>query len=95
MIERKVFLSTWKEIPSSHEIQSSVSNVSLTTDQVEAKLNANNIFTIARRSIDTQDLIYMSAKLVNNIWLLAEVKVVSSTATCHVSVMFLFNAHQQ
>lgn len=69
---------------------STVSGVSLTTDQAESKLNANNIFTIARRAVDAagvnQDLMYMSAKLVNNIWLLAEFKIVAGAPSIHVSL---------
>lgn len=74
-LDRKVFLSTWKDIPSTNEYQSMVQGVSLTADQAEAKLNANNIFTIARRVVDDQELMYMSAKFVNGIWLLAEIKI--------------------
>lgn len=56
---------------------------------MEAKLNTNNIFTIARRSVDaggvSQDLMYMSSKLINNIWLLAEFKIVSGSSSIAVS----------
>lgn len=84
-LDRKVFLATWKEIPAANEFTSTVSNVTLSTDQAEAKLNANNIFTIARRTVENQDLMYMSAKFVNDIWLLAEFKMVPGTSSVGVS----------
>jgi hypothetical protein len=74
-----VFLATWKEIPPTNEVQSAVPNVNLPADTVQQRFEANNIFTIARRSVDvggqSQELIYMSVKFVNNIWVLMEVKV--------------------
>lgn len=39
------------------------------------KLEANNIFLIAKRTVEQQDLLYMSLKFINNIWTLAELKV--------------------
>ncbi len=90
LLDRKVFLGSWKEIPAGNEFQSTISNVSLTTDQAEAKLNASNIFTIAKRSVDSggvnQELMYMSAKLINNIWLLAELKMVAGSSTVAVGI---------
>lgn len=78
-MDRKVFLATWKEIAPSNEVQGSVDNVSLTADQIQLKLEANNVFTIARRQVDVggvnQELMYMSLKFINNIWVLVEVKV--------------------
>ena len=83
-------MTTWKEIPQSNEVQGSISDVIHSADTVQQKLEANNIFTIARRSVDTgasqsQELIYMSAKFVNNIWVLMEVKVIAGSSTIGVS----------
>ncbi|CAI8037803.1 AP-2 complex subunit beta [Geodia barretti] len=55
-MDRKVFLATWKEIPQSNEVQASVDNVSLTPDQVQQKLETNNVFLIARRQVDVGGL---------------------------------------
>lgn len=89
--DRKVFLATWKEIPPSNEVQSTITNVNKSADAVQQKLEANNIFTIARRNVDTggqsQELIYMSAKFVNNIWVLMEVKVVVGDLSVGVSAL--------
>jgi AP-1 complex subunit beta-1 len=84
-MDRKVFLATWKEIPQSNEVQASVDNVSLTPDQVQQKLETNNVFLIARRQVDVgglnQELMYMSLKFINNIWVLVEVKAAPGSAT--------------
>jgi hypothetical protein len=84
-MDRKVFLATWKEIPPSNEVQGTVDNVSLSADQIQQKLESNNVFLIARRQVDVggvnQDLMYMSLKFINNIWVLVEVKVAPGATT--------------
>ena len=63
--------------------------MNLPADTVQQRLEANNVFTIARRSVDvsgqSQELIYMSIKFVNNIWVLMEVKVLTGDASVGVS----------
>ena len=85
-----MFLATWKEIPPSNEVQSTIPGVNLPADTVEQRLKANNIFMIARRSVDVggqqQELMYMSVKFVNNIWVLMEVKVIAGDPSVGVSV---------
>ena len=55
------------------------------SDQIQQKLEANNVFLIARRQVDVggtnQELMYMSLKFINNIWVLAEVKVAPGSTT--------------
>lgn len=84
-----MFLATWKEIPPTNEVQSTIPSVNLPANTVQQRLEANNIFTIARRSVDVggqnQELIYMSVKFVNNIWVLMEVKVLTGDASVGVS----------
>ena len=87
-----MFLATWKEIPPSNEIQSVISDVAnLDPDYIQTRLEGCNVFTIARRSVDigsvTQELIYLSLKLVNNIWVLGELKVTAGSTTVGVSVV--------
>jgi len=74
-MDKRVFLATWKDIPSQNELQYVIDNVMLNVDQVSQKLQSNNIFTIAKRNVEGQDMLYQSLKLTNNIWLLAELKV--------------------
>lgn len=44
-------------------------------DTVSQKLKNNNIFTVAKRNVDGQDMLYQSMKLINGIWVLAELKI--------------------
>lgn len=75
-MDKKVFLATWKDIPPDNELQYEVNNnTGLSSDQISAKLQQNNMFTIAKRSVDGQDMLYLSLKLVNGIWVLAELKI--------------------
>ena len=92
-VDHRVFLDTWKEIPSTNEFCSTVSDIFLTSDQLEAKLNANNIFTMARRIVintdgANKDLTYMSAKLINGAWLLAEFDQVHGSTSVKVKNFF-------
>ena len=42
---------------------------------MERRLVANNIFSIAHRNIDGMVVMYLSLMFVNNIWVLAELKI--------------------
>lgn len=44
-------------------------------DTVGQKLQQNNIFTIAKRNVEGQDMLYQSLKLTNNVWVLTELKI--------------------
>lgn len=45
------------------------------TDTVSGKLQNNNIYTIAKRNVEGQDMLYQSLKLTNGIWILAELRI--------------------
>lgn len=47
----------------------------LLTDAVVAKMQQNNVFTIAKRNVEGQDMLYQSLKLTNGIWVLNELKI--------------------
>ncbi|XP_014664948.1 PREDICTED: AP-1 complex subunit beta-1-like [Priapulus caudatus] len=79
-MDKRVFLATWKDIPAQNEVQYTLSNMMLgadTTvlDAVSNKLQQNNIFTIAKRNVEGQDMLYQSLKLTNGIWVLTELKI--------------------
>ncbi|MEQ2160619.1 AP-1 complex subunit beta-1 [Goodea atripinnis] len=74
-MERQVFLTTWKEIPNDSEAQFQIKDCHLSSDAASNKLQSSNIFTIAKRTVDGQDLLYQSTKLSNGIWVLAELRV--------------------
>ncbi|XP_008213577.1 AP-1 complex subunit beta-1 isoform X1 [Nasonia vitripennis] len=74
-LDKRVFLSTWKDIPAQNEVQYTLSGIMLTTDQVVSKMQQNNVFTIAKRNVEGQDMLYQSLKLTNNVWVLVELKI--------------------
>ncbi|XP_063368931.1 AP-1 complex subunit beta-1 [Cydia amplana] len=73
-LDKRVFLTTWKEIPAANELQHSLSGVLGTADSIAHKMTLNNVFTIAKRNVEGQDMLYQSLKLTNNIWVLLELK---------------------
>lgn len=44
-------------------------------DTVSSKLQNNNVYTIAKRNVEGQDMLYQSLKLTNGIWILAELRI--------------------
>lgn len=73
-LDKRVFLTTWKEIPAANEVQYSLGGIGGHADGIAAKMTANNVFTIAKRNVEGQDMLYQSLKLSNNIWVLLELK---------------------
>uniref|UniRef100_A0A4W5NGA8 AP complex subunit beta n=2 Tax=Hucho hucho TaxID=62062 RepID=A0A4W5NGA8_9TELE len=73
-MERQVFLATWKDIPNDNESQFQIQDCHLNSDAASNKLQGSNIFTIAKRTVEGQDMLYMAIKLSNGIWVLAELK---------------------
>lgn len=47
----------------------------LFADAVSSKLQNNNVYTIAKRNVEGQDMLYQSLKLTNGIWILAELRI--------------------
>uniref|UniRef100_A0A3P9IVU9 AP complex subunit beta n=1 Tax=Oryzias latipes TaxID=8090 RepID=A0A3P9IVU9_ORYLA len=74
-MERQIFLATWKDIPNDNESQFQIKDCHLSSDAVSNKLQGSNIFTIAKRTVDGQDMLYLSVKLTNGIWVLAELRI--------------------
>uniref|UniRef100_A0A4W3JFX3 AP complex subunit beta n=1 Tax=Callorhinchus milii TaxID=7868 RepID=A0A4W3JFX3_CALMI len=74
-MERQVFLATWKDIPNENELQFQIKDCHLNADSVSTKLQNSNVFTIAKRNVESQDMLYQSLKLTNGIWMLAELRI--------------------
>lgn len=74
-MDKRVFLGTWKDIPAQNEVQYTLTNVPLSADQVVQKMQQNNVFTIAKRNVEGQDMLYQSLELTNGIWVLNELKI--------------------
>ncbi|KAK8391735.1 hypothetical protein O3P69_017335 [Scylla paramamosain] len=85
-MEKRVFLSTWKDIPSQNEVQFNIDNVNMNADGISNKLQANNVFTIAKRNVEGQDMLYQSIKLTNGIWVLTELKLQPGNTTIVLSL---------
>ncbi|XP_077456567.1 AP-1 complex subunit beta-1 isoform X4 [Stigmatopora argus] len=73
-MERQVFLATWKDIPNENESKFQLNDCHLNSDAASSKLQGSNIFTIAKRTVEGQDMLYQSMKLTNGIWVLAELR---------------------
>merc|ERR1712157_421187 len=74
-MDRKVFLDTWKEIPAANEVQNNITTKGFNSDGIQNVLEANNIFTIAKRTVEGQDMLYQSLRFTNNITVLSELKI--------------------
>ncbi|GAA6077684.1 AP-1 complex subunit beta-1 isoform X2, partial [Tachysurus ichikawai] len=83
---RQVFLATWKDIPTDGETQFQIKDCHLSADAVSNKLQGSNVFTVARRTADGQELLYLSVKFTNGIWVLAELRVQSGNPNHMLSV---------
>lgn len=93
-IDKRLFLNTWKEIPEQNETQYQLSPLQslgvVNSDDVCNKLRNNNVFTIAKRNVEGQDMLYQSMKLTNGIWILAELKVTPGNPSLTVRLLFFF-----
>ncbi|KAG5448023.1 AP-1 complex subunit beta-1 [Clonorchis sinensis] len=85
-MEKRVFLATWKDIPSDSERQFTLNQINLNADACSRKLQQNNIFTVAKRNVDGQDMLYLTMKTTNNIWVLAELKIQPGNPTFTLSL---------
>ena len=85
-MDKRVFLSTWKDIPSQNEVQFNIENVNMNADGISNKLQSCNVFTIAKRNVEGQDMLYQSVKLTNGIWVLTELKVQPGNTTIVLSL---------
>jgi len=85
-MDKRIFLSTWKDIPAQNEVQYTINNVLMSADAVSSKMQQNNVFTIAKRNVEGQDMLYQSLKLVNGIWILSELKMAPGNPTLTLAV---------
>ncbi|KAJ8263627.1 hypothetical protein COCON_G00160840 [Conger conger] len=85
-MERQVFLATWKDIPSENEAQFQINDCHLNADAASSKLQSSNMFTIAKRTAEGQDILYQSIKLSNGIWVLSELRLLPATPSYTLSL---------
>ncbi|KAJ3603883.1 hypothetical protein NHX12_028624 [Muraenolepis orangiensis] len=80
-MDRQVFLATWKDIPNENEAQFQIKDCHLNSDAASNKLQGCNVFTIAKRTVDGQDMLYQAMKLSNGICVLTELRVQTGNPT--------------
>ncbi|MFH4974034.1 hypothetical protein AB6A40_000743 [Gnathostoma spinigerum] len=74
-MDKRDFLQMWKDIPEQNEFQFTINNANnLSADDICTKLQQNNVFTVARRNVENQELLYHSIKYTNKIYILSELK---------------------
>uniref|UniRef100_A0A1I7ZGW8 AP complex subunit beta n=1 Tax=Steinernema glaseri TaxID=37863 RepID=A0A1I7ZGW8_9BILA len=74
-MDKREFLQLWREIPEQNEVQFTIMNANnLSPDDICTKLQRNNVFTVARRNVEGQELLYHSIKYTNQINILSELK---------------------
>jgi len=85
-MERKEFLTTWKNIPAENEVQYTLENCECNADGASTKMEQNNVFTVAKRKVDGQDMVYQSLKFTNGLWALAELKIKPGSSTIGLAI---------
>ena len=50
-------------------------------------MQQNNAFTVAKRTLEGQDMVYQSIKFTNNVWALAELKIQPGNPNITVSMV--------
>ncbi|TKR77769.1 hypothetical protein L596_018682 [Steinernema carpocapsae] len=74
-MDKREFLQLWRDIPEENEMQFTIQNTNnLSPDDICTKLQQNNIYTVARRNVEGQELLYHSIKYTNQIYILSELK---------------------
>lgn len=71
-LSRSDYLSMWKDLDSVEEHVFTVSGISAGVDAFLNRLEASNVFLVAKRKVESKDLCYMSLKFVNNVIVLLE-----------------------
>lgn len=86
-LERSAYLSMWKSIPDANErTKDIVLNAgSPDLDYHIRKLTSKNLFEIARRKVNDQDVVYLSAKTENSVYILVELTLKYGIRQCRCS----------
>ena len=64
----------------------SINSIIYIVDGVSTKMQQNNAFTVAKRTLEGQDMVYQSIKFTNNVWALAEQKIQPGNPSITVSI---------
>ncbi|KAF7632781.1 AP complex subunit beta [Meloidogyne graminicola] len=86
-MDKRDFLQLWKDIPEQNEKQFTIQNTKgLCADDICSVLQQNNVFTVARRTVDGQELLYHSIKYTNQVFILSELKMQQQNSTLTLSL---------
>jgi hypothetical protein len=76
-LEKQQYLQMWRAIPEANEHTRDVALPGLLdVETLQRKLELNNLFFIARRRVNEQDVVYLSARLTNDVVILVEITLV-------------------
>jgi len=85
-LERSAYLSMWKSIPDANESTRDIAlNGPLDLDFLVRKLTSRNMFEIARRKVNDQDVVYLSVKTENLVYILVELTFKYNVRQCKLS----------
>eukprot|EP00800_Vazella_pourtalesii_P017913 TRINITY_DN564_c0_g5_i1.p1 TRINITY_DN564_c0_g5~~TRINITY_DN564_c0_g5_i1.p1 ORF type:complete len:971 (+),score=248.37 TRINITY_DN564_c0_g5_i1:34-2913(+) len=85
-LDPKTYLEAWKQIPDANEVTFSL-ETSLDSSAIISRMEANNIFNTTMKTIEGQELLYMTNKFMNNLWVLTEIKLSPfPTSTAQISM---------
>jgi len=86
-LERSSYLSMWKSIPDANERSKDINIEAFTPDldSLLRKLTSRNMFEIARRKVNDQDVVYMSVKTENSVYILLELSFRPGVRQCKAS----------
>lgn len=60
------------------------------TEAIVMKMSQNHVFTIAKRNVEGQDMLYQSLKLTNGNWVLNELKIQPGNPNITVSTFYRY-----
>lgn len=78
-LDTKTFLEAWRQIPDEYEKSFSLETLHNSQSIIE-RLETNCIYNTTMKTIEGQELLYMTMKFVNNIWVLTEIKLSGGNA---------------
>lgn len=85
-LAKREYLDLWRELDDSQETTSIIPEVTISTEECIDRLQNNNVFMVAKRSVNDQDLVYMSVKFINNIVALIELSMKPQASDVKVAI---------
>lgn len=85
-LEKEPFLKLWKSIPEENE-RTAEFNIKLTSaDAAQKKLEAHNLFFVAKRQMNGQEFIYLASKVLGELVILMELTFTPGVPVCKSSI---------